>query len=725
MGAVYEGRHSGTGRRVAIKVITGDLGRDPELVARFELEARAAGAIESEHIAQVLDVGVDPGSGAPFLVMEFLVGEDLDRTFERLGALTPDVAVRIGVQACIGLGMAHAQGIVHRDIKPANLFLAERDGGEIRVKVVDFGIAKVEGNALDIQTAQKGPLTRLGTFLGSPLYMSPEQTRGSAGALDHRTDLWSLGIVLYQALAGRTPFHDVSSLGDFVVAVRTQPVPPIQAFAPWIDPTLARVVERALLIDREGRYQSAAEMRTALEVFLSQGHSLRASMLVSARPGGVTTVPSANVYPSSVGMTAATQAATPAWQASTPGQPITGSQGRPSYASTPAPPFAGAPTPPYATPAPPFAGAPTPPYATPAPPYATPAPPPYTGTPPYGAPAQQMPYGRPPGPPLPPMAPPAQKSSGSGGIIAALLALVLLGGGVGGAFALGWIGKKKDPPPAPTEAPSASAPPVDSAAVAAALTPLVGTWKSDSGVVYDAVQNGNAVEMRIRDVEPLASQGYVAGDTHFALRVMRGDPSAYRVSARIRPYPPRGTAYDRARARTTCENTWSQIGGKQLRAELSGDRLVVRMPRVDAPESIFVREGLKVVGCKGLAEAPAVEIEVVLTNNPAATTPTKPPPVQWPRDAGAPTDAGAPRDAGAPPPVFDAGGPPPVFDAGRPPSVIDAGGAPGGVGSPCQRDGHCSTRNCTSRRCQDNSPGARCIHNGHCASRKCITGTCM
>src|SRR4051812_22439069 len=166
MGAVYEGRHTGTGRRVAIKVITGELAKNPDLVARFEIEARAAGAIESEHIAQVLDVGVDEAQGAPFLAMELLEGEDLHHLFGRLGAIPTDLALRIGVQACLGLEKAHAQGIVHRDIKPANLFLSERDAGELRVKVLDFGIAKVTTTALEATTT-KGPLTRMGTFLGS------------------------------------------------------------------------------------------------------------------------------------------------------------------------------------------------------------------------------------------------------------------------------------------------------------------------------------------------------------------------------------------------------------------------------------------------------------------------------------------------------------------------------------------------------------------------------
>src|SRR5580692_6019136 len=169
MGEVYEGRHSGTGRRVAIKVITGMHSRNESLIQRFELEARAAGTIESEHIVAVLDVGRDESSGAPFLVMEYLVGEDVQHLCERLGPMAPDLALRVGVQALLGLAKAHAQGIVHRDIKPANLFLTERDGGERCVKVLDFGIAKASSEFDSGE--KKRPITRTGSFVGSPLYM--------------------------------------------------------------------------------------------------------------------------------------------------------------------------------------------------------------------------------------------------------------------------------------------------------------------------------------------------------------------------------------------------------------------------------------------------------------------------------------------------------------------------------------------------------------------------
>ena len=194
MGAVYEATHLGTNRRVALKVIvSAALANEPGVVARFEREARASGAIDSAHVVQVLDTGVDPGSKNPYMVMELLAGQDVSDLVHRHGPLPPDVVLRIGAQSCLGLQRAHDAGIVHRDIKSANLYLAQKDGGEIVVKVLDFGIAKVR--AEPVPNGQDRHLTSTGSMIGSPLYMSPEQAR-SAKHLDGRSDIWSLGVVL-------------------------------------------------------------------------------------------------------------------------------------------------------------------------------------------------------------------------------------------------------------------------------------------------------------------------------------------------------------------------------------------------------------------------------------------------------------------------------------------------------------------------------------------------
>ncbi|WP_437627944.1 serine/threonine protein kinase [Sorangium sp. So ce1151] len=277
MGSVYEAEHTATGRRCAIKVISSvDLTRDPKVVHRFQREARAAGAIDTQHITQVLDAGVDRETRLPFLAMEFLAGEDLQHLLLRTGPLSPDVALRIAVHCCLGLMKAHEAGVVHRDIKPHNLFLARRDAGEIIVKLLDFGIAKVK---MDQANETEGAdLTRTGSLVGSPLYMSPEQAVGQR-EIDHRTDIWSLGAVLYQALAGRTPYHDIKALGQLILAICSSPVPPLQDFAPWVPPEIAAVVHRCLQQDPSRRFQSAQEMLSAIRPMLPYGWAIQEDML--------------------------------------------------------------------------------------------------------------------------------------------------------------------------------------------------------------------------------------------------------------------------------------------------------------------------------------------------------------------------------------------------------------------------------------------------------------
>ncbi|MEO0606553.1 MAG: serine/threonine-protein kinase, partial [Myxococcota bacterium] len=170
MGSVYEAEHAATGRRVAVKVInSGDLTKDQQVLSRFEREARAAGAIDTQYITQVLDAGLDRDSNLPFMAMEYLEGEDLQRMLKRVGPISPELALRVTAQACLGLRKAHDAKVVHRDIKPHNLFLARRDAGEVIVKLLDFGIAKVKMD--QAQSRDGADLTKTGNLLGSPLYV--------------------------------------------------------------------------------------------------------------------------------------------------------------------------------------------------------------------------------------------------------------------------------------------------------------------------------------------------------------------------------------------------------------------------------------------------------------------------------------------------------------------------------------------------------------------------
>ena len=277
MGAVYEAQEVPSSRRVAVKVIsTGDETRDRALVGRFHREAKATMSIDTDHIVRVFDTGNDAASGQPFMVMEYLVGEDLAQAFKRLGPLPPDTALRIVAQATFGLEKAHAARVVHRDIKPANLFLAEKEGGGLIVKVLDFGIAKIKMDQANISDSKS--LTRTGSMVGSPLYMAPEQARGSK-SIDHRADIWSMGVVLYQALSGRTPNQDIEALGELIIAICSELPRPVQELAPWVSPELATIVHRALRFEPADRFQTADEMLAALMVLLPNGSSLTAEML--------------------------------------------------------------------------------------------------------------------------------------------------------------------------------------------------------------------------------------------------------------------------------------------------------------------------------------------------------------------------------------------------------------------------------------------------------------
>ncbi|AUX45827.1 protein kinase [Sorangium cellulosum] len=297
MGAVYEARHTGTGRRVAVKVILGQ-STDDELLRRFQREARAVGAVESEHIAQVFDTGRDRETGAPYIAMEFLEGEDVQALIDRIGPLPVDLALRVALQACLGLERAHEVGIVHRDIKPANLFLARKQGGQRVLKLLDFGVAKMSDHSLG-----NGGMTKSGALLGSPLYMSPEQARGS-GVVDARSDIWSLGISLYHALTGHLPNGHLTGLGDLVLAICTTPVRWIQELAPWVPPDVAHVVHRTLVIDPAGRTASAAQLAAELRALLPYGEQIAEGMLApvdaATRASRVSMVPRAASHPSAI-----------------------------------------------------------------------------------------------------------------------------------------------------------------------------------------------------------------------------------------------------------------------------------------------------------------------------------------------------------------------------------------------------------------------------------------
>jgi eukaryotic-like serine/threonine-protein kinase len=253
MGVVVEAFHLSLDEKVAIKYLKPEALENPASVERFAREARASAKIKSEHVCRVLDVLVE--DGVPYLVMEYLEGRDLDDLVTKEGALSVEDGVDYILQACEALAEAHVAGIVHRDLKPANLFLSRRADGSPVVKVLDFGISKVQPRP----GAQDAAMTATSSLLGSPLYMSPEQMRATKG-VDARTDVWSIGVILYEMLTGSRPFE-----GETVPAICAQ----ILAEAPVpLGGRVSRAVEAVILrcLEKrpEDRFQSVAELAEAL-----------------------------------------------------------------------------------------------------------------------------------------------------------------------------------------------------------------------------------------------------------------------------------------------------------------------------------------------------------------------------------------------------------------------------------------------------------------------------
>lgn len=253
VGAVYAAVHRFTGRHVALKLLGTEVASIEGFATRFLREARAASAIGHPAICDVLDAGRDQ-DGSLYLCLELLEGKDLGEAIEGQ-ELRLDEIVEVGLQLLDGLAAAHARGIVHRDVKPENVFLTWDERGELHVKILDFGIAK---------DTKEGPglsATQQGAVLGTPYYMSPEQADGAP--VDARADLWSVGAVLYHALADRPPYV-AATYGRLVAKILHEDPPPLDELRPDLPPWLIRVIARALVRDRDERWASAQRMASAL-----------------------------------------------------------------------------------------------------------------------------------------------------------------------------------------------------------------------------------------------------------------------------------------------------------------------------------------------------------------------------------------------------------------------------------------------------------------------------
>jgi protein kinase-like protein len=258
MGTVYEAHHEFLETSVALKFLHADLAKRAGLGSRFLQEARVSARIRSPHVTHVTDVD-QTADGSPYLVMELLHGEPLQQAMDRMGKLPPEQAVDFALQILSGLEAAHAIGVVHRDLKPDNVFIVPGSGGPL-LKLIDFGIAKLRAST----EFQKG-LTRAGVIMGTPEYMAPEQLF-AAENVDHRADLYSLGVILFEMLSGRRP-ADGDEVEAIVAAVVSGNVRHLADLEPGLAPGLVAVVERALRPDRDARFGSALEMRSALAAF--------------------------------------------------------------------------------------------------------------------------------------------------------------------------------------------------------------------------------------------------------------------------------------------------------------------------------------------------------------------------------------------------------------------------------------------------------------------------
>ena len=270
MGTVYEALNTDIGKRVAMKFVDAT-GPGSDADARFQREAQAASAVESAHIVEIFDSGTSE-DGRPYIVMELLRGEDLGHRIKRCGRLELPEALHVTAQLLRGLDRAHKAGIVHRDLKPDNVFLVDRDDDPNFAKILDFGISKVRRPG----ETPVSTLTRQGTVLGTPFYMSPEQAQAQPD-VDGRTDLWSVGAILYECLSGRPPYTG-ATYEQVIVNICMNDAEDVRVYNPAVPEGVADVLARALARDREERFTDAREFLEALRA-VSGG-------VISARSGG-------------------------------------------------------------------------------------------------------------------------------------------------------------------------------------------------------------------------------------------------------------------------------------------------------------------------------------------------------------------------------------------------------------------------------------------------------
>jgi serine/threonine-protein kinase len=276
MGTVWYAWDLSLDKACAIKFIEGEYAGMLEAQARFKREAQAAAKLNSPHVVTIYQHNI--WEGMPYIAMELLVGEDLGKRLTRVGRISPQECLEIMGQVARGLSRAHEAGIVHRDLKPDNIFLVRDDDDRDLVKILDFGIAKSASNALE------GSNTKTGAMLGTPYYMSPEQAQGIK-AVDHRSDLWSLGVIVFQIMTGKLPFES-EALGDLLVKIIVTPPPMPSHFVQDLPPAFDEWWRKASQRDPSIRFQTAKELVTELRAVFGQGQSQVTEVMRVVNPPG-------------------------------------------------------------------------------------------------------------------------------------------------------------------------------------------------------------------------------------------------------------------------------------------------------------------------------------------------------------------------------------------------------------------------------------------------------
>ena len=509
MGVVYLAKDVHTQGSVVLKAIRPELAHRADIRERTLAEGRALAQIDHINVVHLNAVVADRSS--LWLVMQYIDGESLDKTLKRLRAegkqMPFPTAVSLFKQIVMGVGAAHAEGVIHRDIKPANVLVRKKDGV---AKVTDFGIAKPEEKAREGKGNTKG-------IIGSLWYMSPEQVSGRKD-IDKRVDIYGLGVLFYELLTCHVPF-DAASSYELMRKHVEDPFPLVRAERPDIPSWVDEMLQKMCAKDRNARYGSCEEVLAALEphVVAPTAHATRVAPLppqasLATHPGTARTTPGesgggwkwvvAVVAILAIGATGATLYVTQIAE-----RPA--SHRRPQLGSA---------------------------------------------------------------------APASEASSSASGETASA---------------------------APSA--SASAPPVDPAEL------LEGSWASETGRQFDAVHVGRSVEFRVHDAKEFEPADYRTGEARFTLTPVESEPTAYDVEDKIRPNPPTGSTFDSDRSRNSCQEVWTSVGGRPLRAAFDGERLTVDFAKIAPPRQTSIRTRRRSSPARACAKSP-----------PAAAPPSSP-----------------------------------------------------------------------------------------------------